>query len=76
MAVELRTALLLTVGTAICGGSAIAAAAPVVGADRETSIALATVFLLNSVALLAFPPIGHAMGAGTLAAVRLGVLAA
>jgi uncharacterized integral membrane protein (TIGR00698 family) len=55
-----RPAVLVTVGTAICGGSAIAATAPVVGADdREISVALLTVFLLNSVALLAFPPLGR-----------------
>lgn len=55
-----RTGLLVTVGTAICGGSAIAAAAPVIDADdRETSVALATVFTLNSLALLVFPPLGH-----------------
>jgi uncharacterized integral membrane protein (TIGR00698 family) len=61
LAVERKTGLLVTVGTAICGGSAIAAAAPVLGADdRETSVALATVFLLNAVALLVFPPLGHA----------------
>jgi len=58
-----RPALLVSVGTAICGGSAIAAAAPVVQADpEETSVALATVFVLNGVALLIFPPIGHALG--------------
>lgn len=56
------TALLITAGTAICGGSAIAAIAPAVRAkDHETSIALATVFTLNAVALLIFPPIGHAL---------------
>ncbi|MFG0299244.1 MAG: YeiH family protein, partial [Phycisphaerales bacterium JB047] len=56
------TALLITAGTAICGGSAIAALAPAVRAkDHETSIALATVFTLNAVALLIFPPIGHAL---------------
>ena len=59
--VERRTGLLVTVGTAICGGSAIAAAAPVLGAeDREISVALATVFVLNSVALLLFPLLGRA----------------
>lgn len=57
-----RSALLVSVGTAICGGSAIAAAAPVVQADaEETSVALATVFLLNGVALFLFPAIGHAL---------------
>jgi len=58
-----RPALLVSIGTAICGGSAIAAVAPVVQADpEETSLALATVFLLNGVALFLFPPIGHALG--------------
>lgn len=61
LAVERRTGLLVTVGTAICGGSAIAAAAPVLGADdRELSVSLATVFVLNAVALVVFPPLGHA----------------
>ncbi|HVI76372.1 MAG TPA: putative sulfate exporter family transporter [Anaeromyxobacteraceae bacterium] len=61
LAVERRTGLLVTVGTAICGGSAIAAAAPVLGADdREISVSLATVFVLNAVALVVFPPLGHA----------------
>ena len=54
--------LLVTVGTAICGGSAIAAVAPVVGAKEEdVSIALVTVFLLNAIALLVFPVVGHAL---------------
>lgn len=54
------TSTLVSVGTAICGGSAIAAVAPVIHADDEdTSLALATVFLLNAVALLIFPAIGH-----------------
>ena len=61
--VEGRTALLVTIGTAICGGSAIAAAAPVLGAeDHEVSVSLAVVFLLNGVALLLFPPLGHWAG--------------
>ena len=61
--VEKTTSYLVSVGTAICGGSAIAAVGPVVGADAEQmSVSLATVFLLNSVALLLFPPIGHALG--------------
>ena len=66
--VERRTAALVTVGTAICGGSAIAAAAPVIGAeDREISVALATVFVLNSVALLVFPPLGRSAHLGDAA---------
>lgn len=56
-------ALLISVGTAICGGSAIAAVGPVAGAkDEEMSVSLGTVFILNSVALLIFPAIGLAMG--------------
>ncbi len=54
---------LITVGTAICGGSAIAAVVPVLQPEEhEASVALATVFLLNAVALFIFPPIGHAAG--------------
>ncbi|MCO5172195.1 MAG: putative sulfate exporter family transporter [Planctomycetes bacterium] len=57
------TSLLVTSGTAICGGSAIAAMAPVVEADeRQTGAALATVFTLNAVALVLFPPLGLALG--------------
>ena len=57
------TSLLLTVGTAICGGSAIAAVASVTRPKaHETSIALAVVFLLNGLALVIFPPLGHAAG--------------
>jgi uncharacterized integral membrane protein (TIGR00698 family) len=55
--------LLITVGTAICGGSAIAAAAPVMRSrDRDVTVALGTVFLLNAAALLVFPAIGHRFG--------------
>ena len=51
---------LITSGTSICGGSAIAAISPVIKADGKTiSMALGVVFLLNSIALLIFPPIGH-----------------
>jgi uncharacterized integral membrane protein (TIGR00698 family) len=63
--VEATTSYLVSVGTAICGGSAIAAVGPVVGADGEQmSVALGAVFLLNSVALLLFPPIGRALALG------------
>ncbi len=59
--VERVTGLLIAVGTAICGGSAIAAVTPVLDAKEEqVTVSLATVFLLNAVALFAFPPIGHA----------------
>jgi uncharacterized integral membrane protein (TIGR00698 family) len=61
--VERDAGLLISVGTAICGGSAIAAVAPVLRAkEHEISVALATVFLLNAAALVLFPPIGHAAG--------------
>ena len=60
LTVERDAGLLISVGTAICGGSAIAAVAPVLRARaHETSVALATVFLLNAVALVVFPPLGH-----------------
>ena len=52
--------MLISFGTAICGGSAIAAMGPVLDAnDEEMTISLGTVFVLNSVALLLFPVIGH-----------------
>ena len=58
--VERDAGLLIAVGTAICGGSAIAAVAPVLRArEQEVSVALATVFLLNAAALVIFPPLGH-----------------
>jgi uncharacterized integral membrane protein (TIGR00698 family) len=63
LAVRQATGILVAVGTAICGGSAIAAASPAIGADDdETSAALGIVFLLNATALLLFPPIGHRLG--------------
>lgn len=53
---------LIASGTAICGGSAIAAVAPIMQASaEEMSVALGTVFILNSVALLIFPAIGWAL---------------
>jgi len=55
-----NTRTLVSFGTAICGGSAIAAIAPVIKAkDEEIAVSLATVFSLNAVALLLFPPLGH-----------------
>lgn len=60
--VERTAGFLIAAGTAICGGSAIAAVGPVAGADEEEmSVALGTVFILNSIALLIFPVIGTAM---------------
>lgn len=52
---------LITIGTGICGGSAIAATGPILKADHEDmSISLGVVFILNALALFIFPPIGHA----------------
>ena len=54
-----KASYLITLGTAICGGSAIAAIAPITDAsEEEISVAMGTVFLLNSLALLLFPAIG------------------
>ena len=53
-------AQLISAGTAICGGSAIAAVAPILKANnKQTSVALGIVFVLNAVALFIFPEIGH-----------------
>jgi uncharacterized integral membrane protein (TIGR00698 family) len=53
---------LITAGTAICGGSAIAAIGPILRADdEEMAVSLGTVFILNSIALLTFPPIGNVL---------------
>lgn len=54
---------LISTGTAICGGSAIAAVAPLSGAkEKQISIAIGTVFLLNALALFIFPPVGKYLG--------------
>lgn len=59
LTVEKKQSLLITVCTAICGGSAIAAVASVTEVNEEQiAAALGTVFVLNSVALFLFPPIG------------------
>ncbi|MGG5577267.1 YeiH family protein [Myroides sp. C15-4] len=61
--IDKKISYLVSSGTAICGGSAIAAVSPVIDADeKQISVALGIVFILNSVALLIFPPIGHALG--------------
>ena len=61
--VDSKTSYLISSGTAICGGSAIAAVAPIVKADDNSmSVALGTVFILNAIALFTFPPIGHWLG--------------
>ncbi|TDO82921.1 putative integral membrane protein (TIGR00698 family) [Flavobacterium chryseum] len=55
-----KTSHLISCGTAICGGSAIAAISPVIKSnENQTSIALGIIFILNSIALFGFPFIGH-----------------
>jgi uncharacterized integral membrane protein (TIGR00698 family) len=57
-----NSSFLITTGTAICGGSAIAAIGPILQAhEEEMAVSLGTIFILNSVALLIFPPIGNAL---------------
>lgn len=58
--IEKKTSYLISSGTAICGGSAIAAISPVIKAEeKQISVALGCVFILNSIALFVFPAIGH-----------------
>lgn len=60
--VQSKCSFLISSGTAICGGSAIATVAPIIEADEhEMAVSLGTVFILNSMALLIFPPIGNAL---------------
>jgi uncharacterized integral membrane protein (TIGR00698 family) len=60
---ERASGLLMTAGTAICGGTAIATLAPIVGARADqVGVAIGIVFLLNAIALFGFPVIGHALG--------------
>jgi uncharacterized integral membrane protein (TIGR00698 family) len=74
MRMSAGTAHLISSGTAICGGSAIAAVGPVIGAsDEEMSVSLGTIFILNAIALFVFPVIGHALG---LTQTQFGVWAA
>lgn len=59
LSVKKRVSFLISAGTAICGGSAIAAVAPIANAtEEEIAVSLGTVFVLNSVALIAFPVVG------------------
>jgi uncharacterized integral membrane protein (TIGR00698 family) len=61
--VDTTTSHLISSGTAICGGSAIAAVGPILGAsDDEMSVSLGTIFVLNAVALFVFPPLGAYIG--------------
>ncbi len=62
LGVNEKTSALVSSGTAICGGSAIAAVGPAINAEsKEMSVALGTVFVLNAIALFLFPLIGSAM---------------
>ena len=62
LSVERKSAFLISTGTAICGGSAIAAVGPIAQAsDEQMAVSLGTIFVLNSVALLTFPAIGWAL---------------
>ena len=75
--IERKTAYLISSGTAICGGSAIAAVGPVVKAnDHEMAVSLGVIFILNAVALFIFPPLGRIAGMsetqfGTWAAIAI-----
>ena len=75
--IDKNTSYLISSGTAICGGSAIAAVAPVVKAkDSQTSVALGTIFILNAIALFIFPAIGRILNLdeqqfGTWAAIAI-----
>jgi uncharacterized integral membrane protein (TIGR00698 family) len=58
--IQKKTSHLISCGTAICGGSAIAAIAPIIQSDeKQTSVALGVIFILNSIALFVFPMVGH-----------------
>ncbi|MDO4745600.1 MAG: YeiH family protein [Bacillota bacterium] len=63
MKIEGKTTTLIGVGTSICGGSAIAATAPVIQAkDEDVAQAISTIFLFNIIAVFIFPPLGHMLG--------------
>ena len=66
MKIDSKTACLIGVGSSICGGSAIAATAPVIDADDEdVARSISVIFLFNVLAALIFPTLGHAIGLGT-----------
>ncbi|MDE5846439.1 MAG: putative sulfate exporter family transporter, partial [Muribaculaceae bacterium] len=77
MRINDKTSYLISSGTAICGGSAIAAVGPVLKADQnEMAVSLGVIFILNAIALFIFPPMGHALGMtqhqfGTWAAIAI-----
>ena len=64
--IESKTAVLIGVGSSICGGSAIATTAPVIDADDEdVARSISVIFLFNILAALIFPALGHSIGLGT-----------
>ena len=64
--IQPKTACLIGVGSSICGGSAIAAKAPVIDADEEdVAQSISVIFLFNILAALIFPTLGYALGFGT-----------
>ena len=77
MRINEKTSYLISSGTAICGGSAIAAVGPVLKADQnEMAVSLGVIFILNAIALFIFPPLGHVLGMtqhqfGTWAAIAI-----
>lgn len=77
MRINDKTSYLISSGTAICGGSAIAAVGPVIKADQnEMAVSLGVIFILNAIALFIFPPMGHYLGLtqhqfGTWAAIAI-----
>lgn len=77
MGIERKTSYLISSGTAICGGSAIAAVGGVLKAkENEMAVSLGVIFILNAIALFIFPPLGHLFGLsqeqfGTWAAIAI-----
>jgi uncharacterized integral membrane protein (TIGR00698 family) len=63
LGIDRKVSALISAGTAVCGGSAIAAVGSVIGVDEsEISVAMGTVFILNAAALYVFPVVGHSLG--------------
>jgi uncharacterized integral membrane protein (TIGR00698 family) len=63
MKIPLKLTSLIGMGTAICGGSAIAALSPIIEAeDQDIAYSISTIFLFNIIAVLIFPPLGHVLG--------------
>ncbi|MDE6294999.1 MAG: putative sulfate exporter family transporter [Muribaculaceae bacterium] len=77
LSIDRKTGYLISSGTAICGGSAIAAVGPVIKADsNQMAVSLGVIFILNAIALFIFPPLGHLFGLsqeqfGTWAAIAI-----